>query len=178
MRSIKGKHIYLRALEPEDLEYVYDIENDETIWEISNTKTPYSKFLIKQYLDQAHKDIFEVKQLRLVISNYNHKALGFIDIFDFDFSNYRAGIGILIKNKIDRQLGYGDEALNLLISYCFTHLNLHQLYCNISEGNTASQHLFEKHGFKRVGLKKDWIFTNGIYKNEYLYQLIHTTNVH
>lgn len=174
MVTLKGKHIYLRALEPEDLEFVYEIENDEEIWEISNTQTPYSKFLLQQYLDNAHKDIFEVKQLRLVISSYNGKALGLIDIFDFDFKNKRAGIGILIKNKADRSKGYGSEALELLISYALNKLNMHQLYCNISEENEASLHLFKSIGFEPIGLKKDWNLIDGKYKNEYLLQLINS----
>lgn len=172
MITLKGKHIYLRALEPEDLEFIHAIENDESVWEISNTQTPYSKFLIKQYLEQAHKDIFEVKQLRLVISSYNDEALGLIDLFDFDFKNSRAGVGILIKDKTDRKKGYGSEALQLLINYSFTHLGLHQLYCNISEENETSIKLFKNQGFENVGLKKDWNHVNGSFKNEYLFQLI------
>ncbi|GAA4971358.1 GNAT family N-acetyltransferase [Algibacter aquimarinus] len=172
MITLKGENIYLRALEPEDLEFIHAIENDETIWEISNTQTPYSKFLIKQYLEQAHKDIFEVKQLRLVISSYEDEPLGMIDIFDFDFKNYRAGIGILIKEPLNREKGIGSEALSMLIDYSFTHLGLHQLYCNISEDNEASFKLFEKQGFSKIGLKKDWNYVNGSYKNEYLLQLI------
>ena len=172
MVTLKGEHIYLRALEPEDLEFIHAIENDEAIWELSNTQTPYSKFLIKQYLENAHKDIYEVKQLRLIISNYSNIALGMIDLFDFDFKNSRAGVGVLIKDTAERQKGIGNEALELLVQYCKTHLNLHQLYCNISEDNEASLKLFSKHGFKIVGLKKDWNFVNGSYKNEYLLQLI------
>jgi diamine N-acetyltransferase len=172
MLTLKGKYIYLRALEPEDLEFIHEIENDELIWEISNTETPYSKYLIKQYIEESHRDIYQVKQLRLVISNYDNKALGMIDIFDFDFKNKRAGIGILIKDEKNRMNGIGSEALALLINYCFTHLNLHQLFCNISESNKASIKLFKKQGFCEVGLKKDWCFVNGAYKNEYLYQLI------
>jgi diamine N-acetyltransferase len=172
MVTLKGTNIYLRALEPEDLEFIHAVENDENLWEISNTTTPYSRFLIKQYLEHAHKDIFEVKQLRLVICNYEDQALGLIDIFDFDFLNQRAGIGILIKSERDRQQGIGTEALMLLINYCFTHLDLHQLYCNISEANTASLTLFRKHNFEIIGLKKDWNKVQGHYKNEYLLQLI------
>ena len=172
MTTLKGDTIYLRALEPEDLEFVHAIENDESIWEISNTQTPFSRFLIKQYLEQAHKDVFEVKQLRLVVSHYNNEALGLIDIFDFDFKNKRAGLGIVIKEANNRHKGYGKEALNLLINYSFTHLGLHQLFCNISEENTASIKLFTAIGFKKVGLKRDWNFINGGYKNEYLFQLI------
>jgi diamine N-acetyltransferase len=174
MITLKGQHIYLRALEPEDLEFIHAIENDESVWEISNTQTPYSKFLIKQYLENSHKDIFEVKQLRLVITSYDNEALGMIDLFDFDFKNRRAGVGILVKESNDRQRGYGREALQLLINYSFTHLNLHQLYCNISEDNQASIKLFTNQGFEAIGLKKDWIYSNKTYKNEYLFQLINT----
>lgn len=174
MVTLKGKHIYLRALEPEDLEFIHTIENDENFWEISSTQTPYSKFLIKQYLEQAHKDIYEVKQLRLVISSYEDVPLGMIDIFDFDFKNNRAGIGILIKETENRKQGFGSESLSLLVDYCFNHLYLHQLFCNISEGNIASINLFTNQGFKKIGLKKDWTLSDGIYKNEYLFQLINT----
>ncbi|MFI0431345.1 GNAT family N-acetyltransferase [Mariniflexile sp. HMF6888] len=172
MMTLKGEHIYLRALEPEDLEFIHTIENDESVWEISNTITPYSKFLIKQYLKQSHKDIFEAKQLRLVISSYDNVALGMIDLFDFDFKNSRAGVGILVKELNDRAKGFGSEALKLLINYSFTHLGLHQLYCNVSEENNISIKLFTKQGFKKIGLKKDWILVNGSYKNEYIFQLI------
>jgi diamine N-acetyltransferase len=172
MLTLKGDTIYLRALEPEDLAFIHTIENDETIWEISNTQTPYSKYLIKQYLEQAHKDIFEVKQLRLVISNYDDEALGMIDLFDFDFKNQRAGVGILVKEPKNRHQGIGSEALKLLINYSFLHLDLHQLYCNISETNADSIQLFEKHGFVRIGLKLDWVYNHGLFSNEYFYQLI------
>lgn len=172
MVTLKGEHIYLRALEPEDLEFIHEIENDESIWELSNTETPYSKYLIKQYLEESHKDIYQVKQLRLIISDYSGDALGMIDVFDFDFKNKRAGIGILIRNSEDRNNGFGSEALRLLTNYCFTHLNLHQLYCNISEENEASIKLFTNQGFKQIGLKKDWNLVNGTYKDEYLFQLI------
>lgn len=172
MITLKGKNIYLRALEPEDLEFVHAIENDESIWELSNTQTPYSKFIIKQYLEHAQIDIFEAKQLRLVISSYKETPLGLIDLFDFDFKNSRAGVGILVKDEAHRQKGYGSEALQLLVNYSFTHLGLHQLYCNISEENKTSISLFKAQGFEEVGLKKDWNHINGTYKNEYLFQLI------
>ena len=174
MLTLKGESIYLRALEPEDLDFIHEIENDENIWELSHTQTPYSKFLIKQYLENAQQDIYEAKQLRLVISNYKKTAIGLIDIFDFDFKNKRAGIGVLIKSEADRGKGYGSEALSLLVNYCFMQLNLHQLFCNISETNKASLSLFENEGFEIVGLKKDWNYNAKGFSSEYLLQLINT----
>ncbi|NBU81322.1 MAG: N-acetyltransferase [Flavobacteriaceae bacterium] len=171
--TLLGKNIHLRALEPEDLEFVYAIENDENIWEVSNTITPYSKFLIRQYLDNAHQDIFEAKQLRLVIcKKEDAKAIGLIDLFDFDVKNKRAGIGIIIQNEIDRNNGFGKESLSLVINYAFEQLQLHQLYANIGSENKASEMLFTTFGFKKIGVKKDWNYTNNAFHDEAIFQLI------
>lgn len=175
MTTLKGNSIFLRALEPEDLEFIYTIENDESIWNVSNTQTPYSRFLIKQYLENAHQDIYEAKQLRLAICNNNtNKAIGLIDLFDFDPSNNRAGIGIIIHQPENRENGMGSEALQLLIKYSFTFLQLNQLYANISTENEISKALFTKFGFQLIGVKKQWNKVNNQYKDEALYQLINT----
>lgn len=173
MVNLTGNTIQLRALEPEDLEFVYRLENDESIWEVSNTQTPYSRFLIRQYLENAHQDIYEAKQLRLAICKKDSfEAIGLIDLFDFDPVNQRAGIGIIISETADRNKGTGSEALQLLISYAFNTLQLHQLYANIDSGNVASVRLFTNFGFTLTGLKKDWIKRNNNYHDEGLYQLI------
>jgi diamine N-acetyltransferase len=173
MVTLQGNTIFLRALEPEDLAFIYHIENDETIWEVSNTQTPYSKFLITQYLENAHQDIYEAKQLRLAIcKNESLEAIGLIDLFDFDPKNKRAGVGIIIQNNVDRNNGFGKEALGLMINYAFHQLQLHQLYANIGTENLPSLSLFTTFGFEKIGVKKDWNFTNNSFHNEILLQLI------
>lgn len=175
MVTLKGQNIFLRALEPEDLEFVYAIENDEAIWEVSNTQTPYSKFLIRQYLENAHQDIYEAKQLRLAIcKNHTSGAIGLIDLFDFDPKNSRAGVGIIIQNDEDRNNGYGKEALGLVINFSFTQLQLHQLYANIQTENDASIKLFSTFGFQKIGVKRDWTFSKGKFLDEAIFQLINT----
>ena len=176
LETLSGNKIYLRALEPEDLEFVHKIENTEEFWEISSTQTPYSRFLIRQYLENAHRDIFDIKQLRLVISTHKDQAVGLIDVFDLEPRDRRAAIGILIANPKDRKHGYGTESLKLLCNYCFTHLGLHQVYANVTEGNEESMRVFENNGFRKIGLKKDWTLFDGKFKDEWLYQLIN--NVH
>ena len=173
MVTLQGNTIFLRALEPEDLAFIYHIENDETIWEVSNTQTPYSKFLITQYLENAHQDIYEAKQLRLAIcKNENLEAIGLIDLFDFDPKNKRAGVGIIIQNEVDRNNGFGKEALGLMINYAFHQLQFHQLYANIGTENLPSLSLFTTFGFEKIGVKKDWNFTNNSFHDEVLLQLI------
>ncbi|GAA3517673.1 GNAT family N-acetyltransferase [Aquimarina addita] len=174
MLTLKGEQIFLRALEPEDLDFIYMIENNEEIWEMSATQTPYSRFLIKQYLENAHQDIYEAKQLRLVICDLDETVLGLIDLFDFNPAHNRAGVGVLITDKKLRGKGYGKEALALVSEYGKTHLHLHQLYANISVDNVHSIMLFENQGFEKVGVKKEWSLTkDGVYKDELIYQLIY-----
>ena len=117
------------------------MKNDTSIWEISGTLKPYSKKVLRLYLENAHRDIYDVKQLRLCISDMTDVCIGLIDLFDFDPKNKRAGIGIVIVNPEDRNKGRGAEALSLLCNYAFTILDLHQLYANIS-GRKQKQYPF------------------------------------
>lgn len=177
MLTLKGEKIFLRALEPDDLEFLFSVENDEEFWEVSSTSAPFSKFILRQYLENSHKDIYEVKQLRLVICEHDDTPAGFIDLFDFEPKHRRAALGIVIKNINHRQKGFATEALQLLCKYSFTRLGLHQVYANVGIDNISSQNLFEKAGFEKAAHKKDWVLSNGIFKDELLYQLINR-NVH
>lgn len=154
MLTLRGNKVYLRALEPEDLDFILEVENSEEFWEISATKVPYSRYLIKKYLQNSHRDIYEVKQLRLMICNFENQQIGLIDVFDLEPKDRRAALGILMVSETNRGKGYGAEVLTLICNYCFTHLNLHQVYANVTDDNPASIKLFEKINLKRLGLKK------------------------
>lgn len=172
MLNLKGEHIYLRAIEPTDIDFLFQLENNASVWEISGTTAPYSRQILELYLENAYKDIYEAKQLRLCICNAEDKVIGLVDLFDFDPKNRRAGLGIIIAEKKNRNNGIGAESLNIVCDYAFSVLNLRQLYANVLEGNSASKHLFQKIGFVSVGVKKDWVLIDGVFKNEILYQKI------
>lgn len=170
---LKGHHIHLRALEPEDLAFLYEIENDTSLWEVSHTLAPYSRWLLKNYLDNSHQDLYEAKQLRLaIVENASGGLLGLVDLFDFDPKNNRVGLGIVVKNAVRRNEGFGSEAVKLLIDYVFGHLDIHQIYVNVAVTNVASIKLFSKFGFALIGVKKQWNKVGTSYVDEAMYQLI------
>ncbi|MGY6647177.1 GNAT family N-acetyltransferase [Wenyingzhuangia sp. IMCC45574] len=173
MSKLTGKHIKLRALEPSDLDFLFTVENNEEFWEVSTTQTPYSRAILKQYLDNAHLDIYTAKQLRLVIQNKNNTPVGLIDLFDFNPQHSRAGVGILVLTE-HQQKGYATEALELIREYAFPYLNLKQLYANINVNNTESIQLFEKSGYIHTGTRKNWMYYNGTFSDVAFYQLIHS----
>ncbi len=168
----EGKKVTLRALEPEDLEFLFTIENNDLFWDVSNTQVPFSKFILKKYLENSHLDIYEIKQLRLMITeNKTNRSVGLIDLYDFNPQHKRAGVGILIHPTF-QNLGFASEALSLLIGYCFKKLDVHQLFATITPDNHKSISLFTQHGFIKNGERKDWRFVNGIFKDELTFQLI------
>jgi diamine N-acetyltransferase len=172
---LKGKRLQMRAVEPADIDLLYQWENDASIWKVSNTLAPYSRFQIEEYVMNVQNDIYATRQLRLMIDlsgvETGKATIGAIDLFDFDPLHLRAGIGILIKEEF-RGNGFAAEALGILIHYAFNILYLRQLYSNIAPVNTASISLFEKFGFIRCAVKKDWIRTGDRWMEEWMYQLI------
>ena len=178
---MEDKNIKLRAIEPSDADLIYEWENDSSVWHAGNTVEPFSRHIINQYVKNAHLDLFESKQLRLMIDLKSEQGesvatIGSVDLFEIDSFHQKAGIGILIHKGKYRQRGYAGQAMNIIIRYAFDVLLLHQLYCNIDEDNEASLNLFKKKGFQVTGTKKDWIRTKNGWKNELFLQLINPDN--
>jgi len=172
---LQGNKILLRALELADAELLYQWENDTSLWHLSNTLTPFSKFTLEQYVMNAHQDIYTIKQLRLMIDlardGGGKNTIGSVDLFDFDPGHRRAGIGILIHVDY-RGKGYASEALDLMIDYGFKTLKLHQIYCNIGVNNEESLKLFRKKNFKLTATKREWNLTPEGWEDEYFLQLL------
>lgn len=169
---MKGEKIFLRELEPEDVELLYQWENDPDIWRVSGTTAPFSRHLLKSYVDSVG-DIFTDGQLRAIIClQGEERPVGTVDLFEHDPVNHRAGVGILIAEKGDRGKGYAKDALRVMMDHAFERLMLHQLYCNIAASNEASLELFQKAGFHIVGRKKEWIRRPDRWEDEYLLQCL------
>lgn len=174
---ISSNQITLRALEPNDIDRMYQWENDLSVWPVSGTVVPFSRYTMEQFVTNSQHDIYSSKQLRLAIDKKDHPlisghTIGYIDLFDFDPTHLRAGVGILIGETVERRKGYARESLQLLSKYAFSTLHLHQLYCHIHTDNEPSIRLFNAAGFTVSGELKHWSLINGAWKNVYLLQKI------
>ena len=153
MINYQNDLVTLRALEPEDLDFLFDTENDTELWKYSNRFHPYSKRLLNSYIANANKDIFETRQIKLAITDKQGRAIGFMDLFNFEPLHHRAAIGLVIC-PANRGRGYASAALELIEAYAKERLQLHQLYANIAKENQHSIQLFESQKFLLVGKKK------------------------
>jgi len=167
---LENENIRLRAVEPEDLDRLYAWENNTQLWDVGNTRNPYSKYVLKQYIVDSDKDIYESKQLRLMmVSVKTGETVGTVDLFDFDIHNSRIALGLFVDVAYQGN-GYARESLHLIEEYVFTYLKINQLYCHISENNTASMRMFEQEKYEKTGLLKDWIKTATGFENIVVFQ--------
>ncbi len=158
MKWLENDKLRLRALEPEDLEQLYAWENDTSLWEFGSTLTPYSRYVLKTYLENADADIYSNKQLRLMmVRKPSEETVGTVDLFDYNPHHHRAAVGVLVDAEHQRQ-GLGKEALSLLTAYAFEFLNIHQLYAYVPVSNKPSHKLFASVGFQSCGILKDWLY--------------------
>lgn len=150
------KRIRLRAIEPEDLELIYSIENDRSVWNAGITNVPYSRFTLNEYIVNARNDIYADRQVRLMVDNSEGKTIGIADITDYDPRHNRAEVGIIIINEYRRQ-GYATEVLQDIREYAGKVIHLHKLYAIIDTNNTAALNTFRKAGFTEECVLKDWL---------------------
>lgn len=165
---MEGEHIFLRTLEPEDIDFLVAMENDPKHWRVSGTLVPFSRKILTEYISSA-QDLFTHRQIRFVIVSKSNQLVGLVDLFDYDPLHLRAGVGILIAPE-KRRNGYAHEALSLIETYAKDMLKLKNLFCQINEENDPSKILFEKAGYHHSGTWKDWINTGEGWSDVLLFQ--------
>lgn len=156
--------IVLRAMEPEDLDFLYGMENNAEVWNVGNASVPYSRYVLHDYIANSSNDIYRDGQVRLIVENGEGKTIGMADVFDFNAQHRRAEVSVVICSAF-RKKGYATVVLQRLAEYSLRTLHLHQLYAIVAEGNTASLALFAKSGFERSGVMKDWLFDGRKYSD-------------
>ena len=172
MKLLEGEAIYLRALEPEDLDFLYKWENDTTLWRYGSSLAPYSRFSLRDYLADARLDIFQSRQLRLmIVSKSENLPIGTVDLYDFDPINCRAGVGILVDAEYRKQ-GIGMYTLKLIREYALKFLMMKQLYAYVPERNEPSVKLFTNSGYEKTGKLISWIKNGDNYEDVFFMQLI------
>lgn len=150
------KRIKLRAIEPEDLELLYSIENNMSVWNVGMTNVPYSKFALNEYLLNIKYDMYADRQVRLMVDNSEGETIGIVDITDYDPRHNRAEVGIIIMDEYRRQ-GYATEVLQAVREYAKNVIHLHKLYAVIDTNNPAALNAFQKAGFNEECTLKDWL---------------------
>ena len=148
--------VKLRKIEPTDLPFLYQWENDADSWTDGANHNPLSQQDLREYIASTTGDIYKDGQLRLIIEDQSSiTTIGCIDLFDFDPRNRRAAIGMYIAPE-HRSKGVGKAALEQLEAYAFGFLRLRTLYAIIATNNIPCSMLYEHAGYSPSSPLKGW----------------------
>ena len=149
--------IILRAMEPEDADFLYDVENDVGAWGDGDTVAPYSREILRGYALTYGADPFGEGQLRLVAEDpATRKTVGVADLYDISQRHERAFVAVYVV-KEERNRGYASSMLESLEKYAREILLLKNLGAKVASGNKASLHLFRKEGYREAGILEGWL---------------------
>lgn len=144
----------LRKLEPEDVVFLYQWENDANAWPDGAVHNPVSQQDLRDYIASTTGDIYRDGQLRLMM-DADGCTVGCIDLFDLDVRNRKAAIGMYIAPE-HRGKGYGQQAVAQLEELSFQHLGLDMIYAIISEQNEACNKLYNRMNFEKTARLLRW----------------------
>lgn len=154
--------VILRPMEPEDLEFLYNIENDTSLWEVGNTNVPYSRYALHDYIANTSNDIYVDGQVRFMITDAEGVVIGMVDLVNFNPKHCRAELGIVIAKEF-RGMGYAQAAVKKVVTYARSTLHLHQLYVIVDKENEQCQQAFRSVDFLMENLLKDWLYDGNDY---------------
>lgn len=159
--------ITLRAMEPEDLDFLYAMENDRELWNVGCTNVPYSRYVLHDYIANATNDIYRDGQVRMVVDDCRGRAVGMVDVFDFNAQHRRAEVSVAVCSDCRRR-GYGSAAMREVCAYARRTLHLAQVYAVVAASNEASLAMFAKCGFCRGATLPRWLFDGEKYEDAML----------
>lgn len=146
--------LLLRAVEPEDADFMLECEADRDSSKWNDCRAPMSKSQLLTYALTYDADPFASRQLRLIVQK-GEVSIGILDLYEISERDSRAFVGICI-HPLFRKKGYGLKTLNLLRLFNEEKLGLDRIFAKVSSDNPAALALFDKAGYTRIALLPRW----------------------
>lgn len=152
---IQETSLKLRAMEPEDVDFVLECESDPESARWSDYRAPFSRNQLLTYALTYDADPFRSEQIRLIVSNLDSLQIGIVDLYEISEKDSRAFIGITLHPS-QRQKGLALPVIEAVLDYAIHYMGLRTLAAKVSTENSIALHIFEKAGFRKIALLPSW----------------------
>lgn len=151
-----GARVRLTAPRAEDVHTWARWYEDSEFARLFNGRPAYPRSLnrMQSYVDELLRPADT--SFPFAIRLYDDETMiGFVDLDDIHWTHGTAWLGIAIGDPANRRLGYGTEALRLVLNYGFRELNLHRVQLTVFSYNQPAIRLYERLGFVREGVQRE-----------------------
>ena len=152
--------LILRPLEREDLRFVHELDNNETVMHYW-FEEPYEAFV--ELADLYDRHIHDQSERRFIAETAGERV-GLVELVEINHIHRRAEFQIIIA-PAHQGKGYATAATRLAMDYAFTVLNLYKLYLIVDCANERAVKVYAKLGFTEEGRLREEFFVDGEYRD-------------
>jgi RimJ/RimL family protein N-acetyltransferase len=165
VRGLRGEHVYLRPLEPEDADLVSGWYADDRVRKLMGDPPTSNARRRLRYEEAVREDGDSV--YRFVICRLaDDVPVGRTDIFDVDRANGSCAFGITIGDPADWGRGYGTDAVNAVVDFAFGELRMERVWLDTDAANERAQAVYRKAGFTIEGRLRHAWFQDGAFLDD------------
>lgn len=167
-----GGSVYLRPLEPADLEgpYLGWLNDPEVTRFMEAGAFPTTLSSLRRYVEDVAQAPANV--MLAIIEKTADTHVGNIKLGPIHWIHRRADLGIMIGDRAQWGRGYGREAVGLVLAYGFDRLNLNKITLGVDADNSRAVRLYEALGFKVEGTEREHRFRDGAYRDNVLMAIL------
>jgi len=169
---MEGKLVRIRAYEKSDLDAVMAWVNDEEV--IRNLAAPMlfplSRLAEENFVEANARG--SGPEHTWAIETLAGDYLGGIGLMTVDWINRSAQVGIVIGSKLHWGKGFGTDAMRVVLRFAFDKMNLHRVWLNVYDFNVRGIKSYEKCGFRREGVQREYRYLDGRYHDSLLMAIL------
>ena len=162
---LRGAHVYLRAVEPEDAERIH-------AWyahaDTARLMGEFPRSLARRRADAetATREVGRDWYAFVICLLDDDAPVGRMDLFEIDRVNGSAGFGMAIGEHAQRGQGLGTDAVNVILDFCFGQLRLERVWLVTDEVNERAQHMYRKAGLVEEGRLRRAFYQDGRFQDD------------
>jgi RimJ/RimL family protein N-acetyltransferase len=145
-QSIRAKRVFLRPLEPEDVELIHRWHEDIELRRLGGS-LPRSLAEARARYEARRSEKGQETFLFVICLLEDGRRIGDMNLFEIDRVNGSAALGIEIGERNLWGMGYGTEAVDALLDFAFGELRLERVWLSTAANNVRAQRSYEKSGF-------------------------------
>ncbi|MEO6818782.1 MAG: GNAT family N-acetyltransferase [Ginsengibacter sp.] len=161
----------LVEIRQEHLNDIYNLFNDSSVTQYYNVTTLNNEEEAQKYLDWFSSRFAEQAGIRWGISLKGKKNIIGTAGFNNFTKQHRANLGYDLQTAFWNK-GYVTEALQAILQFGFTALEINRIEAEVMQGNTASEKVLTKLGFKNEGILRQWMHWNETYYDMTMFSLL------